>query len=780
MPLSRFSRIASTISSRSVASIFLLLSVLQSPARAEEISEDTVPGSTLLTSTQGRTEPVQLTNHAITIIGKEEIEESYRRDLESLEFLVPGMVVDSLSSVPNGAAISIRGVSSSDLEKTIDPAVALLVDGVFVGTHQGQNALLFDLEKIEVTRGIQSTYRGPTGIAGTINLLRTKPTGHMNTRFRIALAANNRRESDFVANFPAFANVAIKLAGHLIEGDGDYMYNHTWTQRSENEDDHAQVSLSALWQVSDTMSLQYTYDGEWDKSDTPALLNFSSADDLLCSDFTRCGYLEDLPPTETGSLNETTQNFSNNMELDGYYHTLALDFELGGFQISNISSRRMTNEIVNQDLDATSIDFYSTTKAQNRHQLSNDLRVISPANKKFQYLAGYYYQEDRYRLIQSDHFLPERMLELYTAVDPYTPFTYVLSRKKSKQESKLHALYSHFDLKVDERTTMDVGVRYSIRTMDFDHEPGILSDLVTFAPVNTQTFNDEEWDKLTGSLGFTYQVDDISILYTRFSKGHRGGGYSDQSFSAQAFHPERVEALEAGLKTGTRDGRLTFNLSAYQTKWDEKLETFVAPVTPGISQGLTARITTNLSKVDINGWEAELKARFLDNLLLRASYSHISPTYDKYSVPDIALIDTDPYAKQDLSGYHLSRAPSDTFYLSARHYWSLGPGTLGLYFAYRYTTDYQTNPLLSRAWVHNYGMTDLSFDYLWKSWTFRFFSTNLKNKRMMQNVVNYTDADLVSRDAGSTAVQSLSTSAETNLPRYTGFEMRYEFSKSSE
>lgn len=766
MPGSRYSSVASVVT-------ILLLSLLPPQAQTEEMAKEIAAE---VSNIQGREKPIQLTAHALTIIRKEEIEATYRRDIESLEFLVPGMVVDPLSAVPNGAAISIRGLSSSDIEINIDPAVALLIDGVFVGSHQGQNALLFDLEKIEITRGIQAAYRGPTGIAGAINLVRSKPTGHMDSRYRIALAANNRQESDFVVNFPSFAGVAIKVAGHLIEGDGDYMYNHTRPQRSENEDDHTQASLSVLWQATASLNLQYTFDAEWDKADTPALLNISGEGDLLCDDLNRCG-IESAPTgTKTGSRYQSTQNFSNNMGLDGYYHTLAMDLELGGFKITNTSSRRMTNEVVNQDLDASSIDFYSSTKAQNRHQLSNDLRVISPENDQLQYLAGYYYQEDRYRLLQADYFLPQRLVDYYTAISPGPPYISAINSKRSQQESKLQVLYGHIDLKVDERSSMDLGIRYSIRTMDFEHEPNIVENApgsfyYSFAA-------DEEWDKLTGSLGFTYKVDEASILYLRLSKGHRGGGYSASGFYPVAFQPERVESLEAGIKTSSEDGRLIFNLNAYQTKWDEKLETFITSENGDFSSSTvyTNMVTTNLSKVNIDGLEAELRARFFDTLVLRVSYSHISADYDKYSVADIANIATDPYARLNLSGYHPARAPANTYYLSLRNSWKLGPGSLGLYFAYRYTTDYQTNPLLSRAWVHNYGTTDLSLDYQWKSWTFRFFSTNLKNNRMVQNVGNYTDANLVRRDAVTTSAQSLSTSAEYNLPRYSGFEMRYEFS----
>lgn len=727
------------------------------------------------TNVQQRSTSLHLTPHSVTVIDEEEINVTYRRDLEDLELLIPGLIIDSLSSIPNGAAIAVRGTGSGNTEKSIDPAVAILIDGVYVGTHQGQNQLLFDVEKVEVIRGPQSVYRGPTGFSGTINLTRSKPTGKTGGKFRITSTAHNRDESEFVINFPVFSQLAIKFAGHMIEGDGGYMKNTAWKQRSENEDDHATGTVSALWKFGEKDSLQYTFDGEWDKSDTPGLLNISTSEDILCATLGHCGSDINAAVPETLSLDRISQEFSNNLELDGYYQTLTLNMDLKQFTLTNITSRRMTNEVVNQDLDATSLSFFSRTKAQNYHQFSNDLRFLSPADDNFQYLAGYYYQEDRYRLAQSDHYILDWLgiLDTYVSGDP-PPTPSIVRLLTSKQSNKTHALYSHFDFRLDERSSLDFGVRYTIRTNDFAHTPNtLLTDGIISSP-GTFIRKDEEWDKLTGTLGFTYDVDKSSMLFIRYSDGYRGGGYSDQAGSnnsAIAFQPERMETYEVGIKTLSRDGNLSFNVTAYQSKWDEKLETFLTPV----KSGQIESVIGTASKVNINGWEVELRALFMDQLTLRTTYSHINADYDVYAIPDIELTADDPFA--DLSTYSPERAPADTLYISTNYVLPLSTGRLSFYLAYRYTTDYQTNSLINQAWVHNYGITDISLDYIWNNWTFRFIRTNLRNKRFIRNAANLTDASVVPLDSGTTTPRHLSTSTEYNLPRYSGLEIRYTFGR---
>jgi iron complex outermembrane receptor protein len=98
-------------------------------------------------------EPVQWTPHSVSVIEADEIEATYRRDLENLESRVPGMIVDRMHATPRGAAIALRGLGSNDAAKSFDPAVAVKVDGVYVGTHTGRLQVLFDFDQIEVTRG---------------------------------------------------------------------------------------------------------------------------------------------------------------------------------------------------------------------------------------------------------------------------------------------------------------------------------------------------------------------------------------------------------------------------------------------------------------------------------------------------------------------------------------------------------------------------------------------------------------------------------------------------
>lgn len=209
------------------------------------------------TSVRIRSEALQWTPESVTVIKKFDIEKTYARDLEDLEGIAPGVIIDRLSSTPRGAAISMRGIGSSEVTKGFEPAVAVGIDGVYVGTHTSQLQTLFDFEQIEIARGPQSTYQGAPNIAGTINLVRSRPSGEFGTDLRASFGDNDRKEFDAVFNFPVTSSLAGKVSVNYVDGDGNYMRN-VINGREENREDRLALSTSSLWDINDNLSMQYT------------------------------------------------------------------------------------------------------------------------------------------------------------------------------------------------------------------------------------------------------------------------------------------------------------------------------------------------------------------------------------------------------------------------------------------------------------------------------------------------------------------------------------------
>ena len=138
------------------ASIMGLALSIASPVTAQETSttnEGEGAIREIVVTAQKRAESVQAVPIAVTVLDAKALDSDTISDIRDIAGRVPSLVVDSVGAGPSAAAISIRGISFEDIEKSFDPAVGVVVDGVFIGTNTGQLLDSFDLERLEVLRG---------------------------------------------------------------------------------------------------------------------------------------------------------------------------------------------------------------------------------------------------------------------------------------------------------------------------------------------------------------------------------------------------------------------------------------------------------------------------------------------------------------------------------------------------------------------------------------------------------------------------------------------------
>ncbi len=741
----------------------VLLSLAACNAQAEQVSA--LSDST--TDIRLRQESVQWVPESVTVIDKADLDSSYFRTLEDLQGFAPGLIIDGLSGTPQGAAISMRGIGSSETEATFEPAVAVLVDGVYVGSHAGQMQVLFDFEKVEINRGPNTTYQGAPNIGGTINLQRSKPSGNLGADIRASFGDHDRRELDGIFNFPITGQLAGKLALSTQEGGGDYMGNVT-RSRSENSRDRVFVSASFLWQPSDRLSLQYSYDNENDRSDTPALLNVSTATDLVCINATAgetCRSTIGPAIPQTLSFNRTAQNGSNIRSYKGNYHTLRIDYDWGDHDLVSISAIRTNEEMSHQDLDATQIDFYSVSRDLDYDQFSQEFRISRQYSDRLHYTAGLYYLNTQSDLAQEEAFVLNKLGtaglgDLHAVND--------IQLLDSNTDSTLTSFFAHASYALDDQWTIDLGSRLSLIQKDFKHSPSGIRNSTTTTASSVNFKLDDEWNEWTFSTGISYKVDEAAMIYLRFSEGYRPGGFNTNGVSVESadnYDTETSQNWELGMKSDWLDDKLRLNMVYYQIDHDNKREQFIRAVGPGRVES----VIDNVSFIEVDGFELEFELVPFENFKLRGTYSHMNANYLDYEIPDLA----NPGINLNFTALSANRAPFDSYHLSALYSFNFAEGTINAYARYQFYDDYQTNPQLNLARVNNYTNWDLSLDYVWQDWTFRLFSQNVNDSRHLRNVVNVTDGDVSALRSGATSSSGLITYAEYNQPRYTGFEIVY-------
>ncbi len=143
----------------------MLLAGLAFSAQAEEVMVVTADKSE---------QPIEQINASVTIIDREQIEQSGAPDLLELLRGVPGVQIARAGGHGNQTSLFMRGTNSNQ--------VLVLIDGVRVSSpHTGSFAWehldLNQIERIEIVRGPRATTWGSDAIGGVIQIFTRRATG---------------------------------------------------------------------------------------------------------------------------------------------------------------------------------------------------------------------------------------------------------------------------------------------------------------------------------------------------------------------------------------------------------------------------------------------------------------------------------------------------------------------------------------------------------------------------------------------------------------------------
>ena len=203
-----------------VAFIGTIVGLSSGSAVAQQSSEMALEEITV--TARKRVENLQEVAMSVSAMGQQQIEANYATDLRDLIYISPNTVLDHTHQGPGGvAAAYIRGVGVSEVEKNFDPAVGVVVDGIFRGTMTGSIVRAIDLERAEVLRGPQGTLFGRNTIGGVINLVRSKPTMKSGGKVRAGFGDYDTTLLDGIINFGNGETFGAKLTGsYRTQGEG--------------------------------------------------------------------------------------------------------------------------------------------------------------------------------------------------------------------------------------------------------------------------------------------------------------------------------------------------------------------------------------------------------------------------------------------------------------------------------------------------------------------------------------------------------------------------------
>jgi iron complex outermembrane receptor protein len=613
-----------------------------------------------------------------------ELDQATVRRLDDLQTFSPNLYIRRSPGIASGASITIRGIGTQDSDKTLDPAIGVMMDGVFLGTSSGVLMQNFDVQRIEVLRGPQGTLFGKNTTGGLINIIRGDVTMEWGGDAIVTLDEHGREDIKGVVNVPIVDDkFGVKLFGAQVKSDG-FVYNTTLNE-DVGGDDVQNYGFAAKWQPTDNFDIKLHYEQTKDESDQGAYVNRNTNNDNTCKFFGQCVY------TTTDNENQNsseTRNFSDN-EYDTTILTANYDF--GNMVLTYIGATRDMEEQNMQSFDASPAAFLDMNYFNFWDQESHELRLTSNFDGPINFVAGLYSFEvdyEQYWDVSHLHFTYNQILGFPLFPDVTAPTS--VKTQGQRQQTDSWAAFFSADWAIGDRWNLTVGGRYTEEEKDFSGDNGSIGwnpAAGETRPTGQPTVEyDAEWSEFTPSASLRFNMTDNTMLWASYAEGFKSGGFFGRQANFNAidvsFEPEFLTNMEVGFKSTLLDGAMTLNASYFFSDYDDKQVSVLVVRGPAD----VATVVNNIDSQEISGLEVDLSWQITQNWFVRANYGYLDAEYNEF----YADLNGDDVETEN-SFMQPRNTPENTFGISTVYTAAIGPGNLQGVLAYRYRDAIQTD-----------------------------------------------------------------------------------------
>lgn len=334
---------------------------------------------------------------------------------------------------------------------------------------------------------------------------------------------------------------------------------------------------------------------------------------------------------------------------------------------------------------------YDLQMIMNYESLSQELQMVGSTDT-VDYVFGLYYYED-----EGD----SRNLQY-----PIQPVAGA-SRVDYENSTQAEAFFTQATYRPIDPLAITVGARYSKETKDVLYlyqsasafVPGY--DGVTTSPTPGEYGNkfDENYYNASGMLNVAYDVSSEIMVYATVSNGFHSGFFNGDSYpTGQAdgnpIEEEIITNYELGVKSSWFDSRLQANASLFRYEFDD-----IQVSQTAIINGNLASFYVNAGSATRDGFELDIKALPVEDLVLSLSYAYLDGTYDEYPdhcglVSGVAqcITNMEDFAQRARTPDHAVRFFAD--YVFARTDFAEFNGLLGV--------DWQEEAAASAVWTGSY------------------------------------------------------------------------------
>lgn len=691
----------------------------------------------IVVTAQKREEGLSRVPISIAAVSGDAIAEKGTANLEQLSSSVPNLRITQ-TGIAN--RIAIRGISSGD-NKGFEQSAAMFVDGVYYGRDQLVRMPIVDVQRVEVLRGPQPTLFGKNAIAGAISIINRTPTdefeGSVTGSYEFA---HKETQLTGVLNTPLGDNAGVRLVGYYRNMDG-YVFNTTLGRNEPNVDT---IFLRGTLSVGHNNPVQARLKVEYAKFDVlgQARENLRPRGTYSASPF--------FSGVDT-VLDWRTQNNGFDSSTEIVNSTLNVDIEAGSHTLNLTSGYLHYNSDEVLDVDYTALPILDGTNQNEKYdQFSQEIRLTSPGDGPFTYIAGGYFQTSK--LSANDNVLLGSFFQsLSGPFAPYRPLGDSRSVRAFKQTSTLWSGFVQGTYAITEQLRITGGVRFNHEAKSGDRNLIIVPGPTNIFPIATVR---ALWGALrvaehsitgkfsenstTPMANIQFDVTPELMAYTSYARGVKAGGFDIRSNALPThptfpgsffFRPEKADNYEAGLKYKSRN--LAVSVNYYNTKYKD-LQTLTFDGGIGFN-------VNNASAAKVQGVEAEARVSISNHLQLSSSLAYLDFKYTDWrqgQCPFGVAPNVQPGNFCDYSGQRATFAPKWSGNAAADFNYPVGGNLkLGLNLNVDFSSSYQTsgNLLDSSTYQDGYARIGarLSLGHIDDNWEIALIGRNLNNRRVI-------------------------------------------------
>ncbi|WP_225010431.1 MULTISPECIES: TonB-dependent receptor [Novosphingobium] len=613
-----------------------------------------------------RAESLQDTPIAISAVTGEGLQERGIDNVTQIGDFTPNVKFNSsvpVSASNATAAIFIRGIGQNDYQLSADPGVGLYLDGVYISRGVGNVLDVLNIERIEVLRGPQGTLFGRNTIGGAVSVVTKKPGRELAGSVEVTTGSFDRVQVKGNIDIPLAEGVYSSFAGFVHKRDG-YVKGVIAGAPDLGDTDNLAGRFALRLEPSSDFTVDLAVDGSRTRENSAPNVAIAINENAPAAQYWNAAYSGSpsvclntadpsrltnqacfnsqwaLAPYRHGGTFTTISNVFNTFNPRHYQS--ASDVNIWGVSgtaewkvapnvsLKSITAYRKVTGFWTRDSDHSPASIVQTNSDWKQDQFSQEFQVLGDLmNKKLNWVVGGYYSKEN-----GNH------RDLVNIVDAV-----FLSGAALKGESLAFFGQATYEIVPDLNLTGGIRWTQDEKTFSNQNQYVVAAGFLTGAPLNPDGSGLKDGDPLMGPLGNTSTIKDRAwtpmaslsyrfspelLTYLSYSKGFKGGGFTQRVFPPFAFipsfRPETSETYEFGFKSDLLDRRLRLNGAVF---WNNYKNLQITVNDPKLG---FAPIIQNAAEARIRGFELELQARPIDGLRIEGGLGYLDAKYRKVDI----------------------------------------------------------------------------------------------------------------------------------------------------